>query len=239
MPSNHLTSSRPYRVYGMSQSYFTRKMTGYLAYKGIPHLLRRFAGANPAARAAGWHGGFPVVMTPDGQYMWDTTAMIHHLELRFPAPSVLPDDPVRRFLCYAIEDVLDEWFYRPAVGSRWFYEENQRVGGWELARDITHEAQVAGDQAYATVKNYVTATCEPFGVSAANVGSWIEEILKPWLRVTSAHLATHPYFFRRPALARGLRVLRKQRRPLHQRPAVPALGRRRRSVDRGAHPSPG
>jgi len=202
MRSNHLTSSRPYRVYGMSQSYFTRKMTGYLAYKGIPHLLRRFAGANPAARAAGWYGGIPVVMTPDGQYMWDTTAMIHHLELRFPAPSVLPANPVQRFLCYAIEDVLDEWFYRPAVGSRWFYEENYRVGGWELARDITHEAQVAGDQAYATVKNYVTATCEPFGVSAANVGSWIEEILKPWLRVTSAHLAAHPYFFgARPSLA--------------------------------------
>ncbi len=202
MPSSHLSSSRPYRVYGMSQSYFTRKMTGYLAYKDIPYLLRRFAGANPAARANGWHGGIPVVATPDGQWMWDTTAMIHHLELRFPQPAVMPADPVQRFLCYAIEDVIDEWSYRPAVGSRWFYEENGRVGGWELARDITHEAQVTGDQAYATIKNYVTATCEPFGVSADNIGSWIDEVLKPWLRATSAHLATRPYFFgARPSLA--------------------------------------
>jgi glutathione S-transferase len=197
-----LSSPSRYRVYGMSQSYFTRKLTGYLDYKGIPHLLRRFAGANPNARAAGWHGGIPVVMTPDGQYMWDTTAIIHHLELRFPKPAVLPDDPVQRFLCYALEDVIDEWFYRPAVGSRWFYEENHRVGGWELARDATHETPVAADQAYAMVQSYVTATCEPFGVSAANVGAWIEEVLKPWLRVTGAHLATRNYFLgARPSLA--------------------------------------
>ena len=30
-----------YRVHGMTQSYFTRKMTGYLDYKRIPWLFRR------------------------------------------------------------------------------------------------------------------------------------------------------------------------------------------------------
>ena len=42
-----------YRVYGMSQSYFTRKLTGYLDYKAIPYRLRRFAVANRVARDAG------------------------------------------------------------------------------------------------------------------------------------------------------------------------------------------
>ncbi len=32
-------STSPYRVYGMSQSYFTRKLTGYLDYKSISYLL--------------------------------------------------------------------------------------------------------------------------------------------------------------------------------------------------------
>jgi glutathione S-transferase len=191
-----------YRVYGMSQSYFTRKLTGYLDYKRIPWLMHRFAGVNPAARAAGWPGAMPVVMTPGGVFMWDTTAMIHHLEMHFPEDAVLPADPVQAFICYALEDVLDEWFYRPAVGSRWFFEENYRVGGWELARDATHEAPVSGEQAFAMVKEYVTGTCAPFGVSAENIGSWIDEILKPWLRVTGAHLAAHPYFLgARPSLA--------------------------------------
>ena len=203
MASNHLSRPGVYRVYGMSQSYFTRKMTGYLDYKGIPYLMSRFAAANPAARAAGWPGAMPVVVTPEGAYMWESTAMIHYLETRFPQPAVLPEDPVPRFLVYALEDVLDEWFYRPAVGSRWLYgEENQRVGGWELARDATHEIAVAADQAFQTVKFFVTATCEPFGVTAANVSSWIEEILRPWMRVAGAHLAQHRYLFgQRPSLA--------------------------------------
>jgi glutathione S-transferase len=191
-----------YRVYGMSQSYFTRKLTGYLDYKAIPYRMRRFVGGNHAAREAGWPGAMPLVMTPTGDFMWDTTAMIHHLESRFPEPSVFPADPVLRFIDYILEDALDEWFYRPAVGSRWFYEENHRVGGWELARDATHEVKIPGDQAYAAVKQYVTATCEPFGVTPANIDSWIGEILRPWFRVTGAHLASHPYFFgERPSLA--------------------------------------
>ncbi len=202
MPSDLPPRMTTYRVYGMSQSYFTRKFTGYLDYKAIPYLMRRFAGANPAAREAGWTGAMPVVMTPDGAFMWDTTAMIHHLETRFPQPRVLPGDPVLRFIDYVLEDALDEWFYRPAVGSRWFFEENHRVGGWELARDATHEAKVPGERAYAVVQAHVTATCEPFGVTAANIDSWIGEILRPWFRVTGVHFASHQYFFGvRPALA--------------------------------------
>jgi glutathione S-transferase len=202
MPLERTTHAASYRVYGMSQSYFTCKLTGYLDYKAIPYHLRRFTGANHAARAAGWPGAMPVVMTPEGEFMWDTTAMIHHLESRFPEPGVFPDDPVLRFVDYILEDAIDEWFYRPAVGSRWFYEENYRVGGWELARDATHEVNIPCDQAYIAVREYVTATCEPFGVTAANIDSWIGEILRPWLRVTGAHLASQSYFFgARPSLA--------------------------------------
>ena len=191
-----------YRVFGMSQSYFTRKLTGYLDYKAIPYLMRRFVGGNHAARAAGWPGAMPLVMAPGGEFMWDTTAMIHHLESRFPESRLFPDDPVLRFIDYILEDALDEWFYRPAVGSRWFYEENHRVGGWELARDATHDVKISGDQAYAAVKEYVTATCEPFGVTAANIDSWIGEILQPWFRVTGAHLESYPYLLgARPSLA--------------------------------------
>jgi hypothetical protein len=48
-----------YRVYGMSQSYRSRKLTGYLNYKRIRYLMRRFARGDLAARAAGWPGGMP------------------------------------------------------------------------------------------------------------------------------------------------------------------------------------
>jgi glutathione S-transferase len=191
-----------YRVYGMSQSFFTRKLEGYLAYKRIPYRLRRCAGALPDARAAGWPGGVPAVRTPEGEWCWDTTEVIHHLETRVPEPSVLPPDAVQRFLCYALEDFADEWTYRVAVGSRWHFEENHRVGGFELARDVTHEAPVAADAAAELVRAHVSASCEPFGVTAANAQAWMDEVLRPWQRALGAHLAVQPYLFgERPSLA--------------------------------------
>jgi glutathione S-transferase len=191
-----------YRVHGMMQSYFTRKMTGYLDYKGIPWSFRRFPGTSPEAMAAGWPGGVPIVETPAGELMWDSTAMIHHLELRYPEPAVLPPDPVQRFLCYVVEDAADEWFYRPAVGSRWHFPENAAVGGWELARDIAVRMPVSCEQAHAAVGAHVLSSCPPLGVTPENVQRWVDDVLRPWLRVLGAHLASRPYLFgERPSLA--------------------------------------
>jgi glutathione S-transferase len=186
----------------MMQSYFTRKMTGYLDYKGIPWLFRRFAGSSPETMAAGFPGGVPAVETPDGDFMWDSTAMILHLELRFPEPAALPPDPVQRFLCHVIEDAADEWLYRPAVGSRWHFAENAAVGGFELARDISARLPITGDQAHAAVGAHVRASCPPLGVTPENIALWIDDVLRPWMRVLGANLARRPYLFgERPSLA--------------------------------------
>jgi glutathione S-transferase len=191
-----------YLVYGLNQSYFTRKMTGYLDYKRIPWQLRRSAGMNPELRAAGWSGGIPPVATPDGTLMWDSTAMIHHLDERFPERSVLPPDPLSRFLCYVVEDVADEWLYRTAVGSRWFLPENAGVGGYELARDMSVEAPLSCDDAHAMVGAYVRSSCPPLGVTETTIATWIDEVLKPWLRTLGAHFAARPFLFgERPSLA--------------------------------------
>jgi glutathione S-transferase len=197
-----MSASSPYLVYGADQSFFTRKLEGALAYKGVPFRRRRSVGAVPEARAAGWPGGIPVVRTPAGEWTWDTTALLQHLELRFPEPALLPPDPVQRFLDAALEDFADEWLYRPAVGSRWHFEENHRVGGFELARDATHELPLSGDDAYRVVRDHVTATTAPFGVTKENVGAWIEEVLRPWQRAAGALLSKRSYLFgERPALS--------------------------------------
>lgn len=194
--------TKSYRVHGMSQSYFTRKMTGYLDYKGIDWLFRRFPGTSAAAIEAGFPGGVPALQTPDGEFMWDSTAMIHHLELRFPEPSVLPDDSVQRFLAYVIEDAADEWFYRVAVGSRWFFAENNVVGGFELARDVAVQMPLPCDQALAGVAAHVRSSCGPLGVNADNIQQWVDEVLRPWMRLLGAHLGDRSYLFgARPSLA--------------------------------------
>ena len=193
---------KPFRLHGMMQSYFTRKIMAYFDYKGIPYRFRRFYGASVESEAAGFPGGIPAVETPEGEFMWDTTSMMHHLELRFPDPRTFPSDSVQRFLCYVIEDAADEWYYRTAVGSRWSYEENHSVGGWELGRDFTARTQIPCDQAYALTGAHVRASLRPLGVTAENVQLWMDEVLRPWLRVVGAHLDARPFLFgARPSLA--------------------------------------
>jgi len=198
-----LSPQRPlYRVHGMMQSYFTRKMTAYFDYKGIPWLFRRFPGVSAASASAGFPGGVPVVETPAGEFMWDSTPMLHHLEHLFPEPSVIPVDPVQRFLCYVVEDIADEWLYRVAVGSRWYFGENHGVGGFELARDISVRMPTTCDQAYSGVGAHVRSSCGPLGVNEGNIQTWIDEVLRPWLRGLGAHLAQRPFLFGdRPSLA--------------------------------------
>ena len=196
------TGRKPFVLFGLDQSYFTRKMSGYLDSKGIPWRLRRFAGGNAEVRAAGWTGGIPAMKTPEGEIMWDTTAMILHLEQRFPEPAVLPSDPTLRFLCFVLEDFSDEWLYRPAVGSRWLYEENATHGSWDLGRDMSVEFPVSADQARQMVRGLMQGSIHRLGANAENIEAWIEEVLKPWQRCLSAHLETQPYLFgQRPSLA--------------------------------------
>lgn len=193
-----------FRVFGVDQSFFTRKVTGYLDHKGIRWTYRRCGGVPPELAGRGFPGGIPAVETPEGELMWDSTAMILYLERRVPEPAVLPPDPVAQFLCYLIDDICDEWIYRTAVGSRWFVEENTRLGGYELGRDMTFTLPVSADQAHAMTGAFVRSSCGPLGVSAENIQSWIDEVLRPWMRVLGAHLAAErtPYLFGgRPSLA--------------------------------------
>ena len=196
------SGERRLTLYGVEQSYFTRKMSGYLDYKQIPWRLKRFGGSDPEVRAAGWTGGIPAARTAEGEIMWDTTAMILHLEGRWPERRVLPPDPVQRFLCFLLEDFSDEWLYRTAVGTRWLVEENTRHGSWDLARDMSVEFPVSADQARQMVQGLMQGSIGRLGATAANIDAWIAEVLEPWQRAFSAHLAEHPFLFgARPSLA--------------------------------------
>src|SRR5262249_39013395 len=165
---------------------------------GVPALPRR----EPRGHGGGLSGRRARRETPDGEFMWDSTSMIHHLELRFPEPAVLPTDPMQRFLCYVLEDAGDEWLYRPAVGSRWHFPENSAVGGYELARDMAVRMPMSCDMNYAAVGAHVLSSCGPLGVTADTIQRWVDDVLRPWMRVLGAHLARRPHLLgERPSLA--------------------------------------
>ena len=193
---------RPVLVHGLTVSYFTRKVTGYLDWAGVPWRLQPSIGANPAARAVGWNGGIPVIEGPDGELMWDSTAVIAYFDGLHPERSVVPEDPTLRFLAFLLDDFSDEWFYRHAVGTRWLIDENRVTGSWDIAREGSREIDAGIADVQAFVSGAMTDSLIRLGTTAENLDAWVQESLVPWQRAFAAHLGGERYLFgARPSLA--------------------------------------
>ncbi len=127
-------------VWGSRISYFTGKLEGFLRWKGIPYRLRpmtsrMFGRVVPRETGA---AQMPAVQLPDGRWMTDTTPTIEWLEASHPEPRTIPADPVQAFASRLLEDMADEWLWRPAMHYRWSHPEDARL----LASLITDELMV-------------------------------------------------------------------------------------------------
>ena len=127
------------RLRGSSISYFTGKMENYFRLKGIPYRLEsmEFPGEVERNKKVVGISQMPVVQLPDGRWMTDTTKMIQWFERAHPRNPIIPHDPNLAFVCYLLEDWADEWWWRPAMHYRWYYEEGARFASGHLAREVT------------------------------------------------------------------------------------------------------
>jgi len=115
------------KVYGITVSYYTGKLEAYLRYKGIGYgMASPYADAKRIREETGAIQ-VPMVLRDDGRWMSDTTPIIQQLEKEHPAPTVMPADPVVRFIALLIEDYGDEWLWRPAMHYRWSYEHDRAL----------------------------------------------------------------------------------------------------------------
>lgn len=126
------------RLRGSSISYFTGKMENYFRLKGIPYQLEsmEFPGEVERNKKVLGVSQMPVVRLTDGRWMTDTTKMIQWFEAQYPENPVVPDDPALALVCYFLEDWADEWWWRPAMHYRWYYEEGARFASGHLAREV-------------------------------------------------------------------------------------------------------
>ena len=113
-----------YQLLGADCSYYTAKISACLRYKRIPHqnvLATRAVFRNDILPRVGWPV-IPVLLTPEGNTLQDTSEMFDHLERRYPTPATLPLDPAGRFLALLLELAGDEWLKIPALHYRWTYD---------------------------------------------------------------------------------------------------------------------
>jgi glutathione S-transferase len=126
----------PYIFYGLQLSLYAGKVRSYLRKKQLPFVERET-----------WHPGFadasakvatqkqPLVVTPEGEVLQDTTEIIDFLEARHPEHPVYPEGPVQRLVALLFELYGDEGLMKPAMHYRWnFPEQNDRFLMAEFGR---------------------------------------------------------------------------------------------------------
>ena len=98
-----------YRIIGAEMSPYSVKVRSYFRYKGIPHqwVLRNAASQAEFEKYAKMPI-IPLVVTPDGTGIQDSTPIIDRIEKLHPEPSIHPDDPVANFVSSLIEEFGDE-----------------------------------------------------------------------------------------------------------------------------------
>src|SRR5579862_3923709 len=109
-----------YRIFGNELSPYSVKVRSFFRYKGLAH---EWFVRNPSNEAEYQRHAklplIPLVITPEGQGMQDSTPIIEHFEARFADPSIHPTDPALRFLSALIEEYADEWGNKPMFHYRW------------------------------------------------------------------------------------------------------------------------
>lgn len=118
--------SKPYIHYAWHLSYFSGKSRCYLQYKGIPYTEKAISYYTFAVRAKKRTQAavMPIVVTPEGEWLQDTSVIIDRLEQRFPQMPVVPASPVQRIASYLLEIWGDEWWLVIAMYTRWCHPEN-------------------------------------------------------------------------------------------------------------------
>jgi glutathione S-transferase len=139
---------------GSPGSPYTRKMLALLRYRHIDYRVLWGSHFDPPV-------GYPMPKVkllptfyfpmPDGQEaMVDSTPIIDRLEVEHFNRSVLPLDPLLRFLNLLIEDFADEWLTKAMFHYRWHHAEDAAHAGpllafWQNPQLDAEQAGASGD----------------------------------------------------------------------------------------------
>jgi len=192
--------SNRYRIFGNELSPYSVKVRSYFRYKQIPHewIVRNPSNQEEFQKYAKLPL-IPLVVTPDGQGLQDSTPIIEHMETVYPEPSVHPSEPALAFISALIEEYADEWGNKPMFHYRWFYEADQKSAAERLAKSMMPGADPA--QAGEMIKSRMVPRLKFVG-SSPETKDQIEDSYKRQLRLLEAHLTKRKYLFGgRPAFA--------------------------------------
>jgi len=110
-----------YILWGASWSLYTAKVRPYLIKKGIAYVELNPSHPHYNEKILPHVGHFtvPVLETPDGEIIADSSEIMEFLEPRFPDLPMLPEDKVLSALAQLIHSYGSEGLTKPAMYLRW------------------------------------------------------------------------------------------------------------------------
>lgn len=193
----------PYRIFGIELSPYSVKVRSYFRYKGIPHewVVRHMGNMEEFQKYAKLPL-VPLVITPEGTGLQDSTPILEQMERRFPEPPIDPPDAALGFLSALIEEYADEWGNKPMFHYRWWYEPDQKSAAERIARANLPGAsdEVVGKLADSLERRMIPRLS--FVGSSAETKEQIEASFQRQIAILEPHLSRRPYLFGgRPCLA--------------------------------------
>ncbi len=192
-----------YRIYGSELSPYSVKVRSFFRYKKLDH---EWIPRSPAVQSEFQKYAklplVPLVVTPEGEGIQDSTPILERFEASHPEPSVTPDHPALAFVSALLEEYGDEWGNKWMFHYRWRYQPDV----WSTAERIAQ--QMMGEQGTLAVAQTRAAVAERMMGRLGFVGSndktepLIEASFTRALGLIDAHLASRPYLLGgRPAMA--------------------------------------
>jgi len=196
-----LKTSDLYRIFGAEMSPYSVKVRSYFRYKAIAHQWKlRNAESQADFQTYAKLPIVPLVVTPQGVGIQDSTPIIDQLESLFPDPSIHPDDGVARFVSALIEEFSDEWANKWMFHYRWTRDVDQIASAGRIAR---MQAPNISEQEHTGFAGKIRARMADrlwYVGSNAKTAPQIEAGFADMLALLDVHLATRPYLFgARPA----------------------------------------
>ena len=192
-----------YRIFGSELSPYSVKVRSFFRYKCIGH---EWIPRSPAVQAEFQKYArlplVPLVVTPEGEGIQDSTPILERFESSSPQPSVIPDDPALAFVSALLEEYGDEW------GNKWMFHYRWRFqpDAWSTAERIAE--QMMGAQGTLAVAQARAAVAGRMMGRLGFVGSnertqpLIEASFVTALGLIEAHLASRTFLLGgRPAMA--------------------------------------
>ncbi len=197
-------ADQQFTMWGTPHSLYAGKLRSYLIKKQVPY--REMIASDPRFLSEVipkiGHMVVPVLETPEGELLQDTTEIIDYLETRFADPCLAPAGAVQGVVAQFLDAFGSNYLLPLAMHYRWSYLAEQELFlRTEFARAIPQMDHAVRLETAGMIMNKFAGFLPNLGVAAAVIPA-MEASYKELLAVLETHFQQHPYLLGgRPSVA--------------------------------------